>query len=360
MLILRKTLKYLMLGVFTLFLVAACSDTNNNFVNREEAIASSARKFVSDCQTVRHDLGETEVCGKPQKVVALSVHTLDLLLSLDKQPAGYAAPLNVYRGEVFDNPTQQIPYLGDRITSKPVNLGQDNEPSLEKLAVLKPDLIIGEAGNNAEIYSLLSKIAPTLLFDNRTAMEKWQQSIQKIAKALGNKQRAEKEIATYEKLVADARADLYPVITNNPKLLLLGTNRLSENIMALERDTYLGELMEEIGFQLVNENQIERAISVKALPQFNEADIIMVLGYDLSISDRQQLSENQDSEEIVEKQQVKTAKQSWQENAIAQSMKASQEERVYFVTYYLWNGLNRPTGTELILEQLRQILLNPK
>jgi ABC-type Fe3+-hydroxamate transport system substrate-binding protein len=89
-------------------------------------------------------MGETQVCGQPQKIVALSPHLLDLLLSLDHQPAGYAEVFPFHKGKYFDNPSQQIPYLGDRVTSQPINLGNRNEPSLERLIKLKPDLILGE------------------------------------------------------------------------------------------------------------------------------------------------------------------------------------------------------------------------
>jgi iron complex transport system substrate-binding protein len=39
-------------------------------------------------------------------------------------------------------------------------------------------------------------------------------------------------------------------------------------------------------------------------------------------------------------------------------MPASKENRVYFVTLYLWRGLQGPIGTELILDELRQLLLD--
>ena len=59
-------------------------------------------------------------------------------------------------------------------------------------------------------------------------------------------------------------------------------------------------------------------------------------------------------EEITADHQIKVIQQSWQENAIAQSLTASQENRIYFATYAKWNGINGPTGNELVLEQLGQ------
>jgi iron complex transport system substrate-binding protein len=85
------------------------------------------------------------------------------------------------------------------------------------------------------------------------------------------------------------------------------------------------------------------------LPQLGNADIIFALGHDLS-PNRQNLNS-------VLNSQTSAIKQDWKENAIAQTLKASKENRVYFVTYYLWNGLNGAIGAELILNQLRQLLL---
>ena len=141
MLSLIKTIKYLVLSLLIVTLMIACNSASNTRVSDGDVTPSVVQPLAADCRIVKHDLGKTELCGQPQKVAVLNAHSLDLLLSLDSQPAGYAAPLNPYRGEVFDNPTQQIPYLGDRIINQPVNLGSDSEPSLEKLALLKPDLI---------------------------------------------------------------------------------------------------------------------------------------------------------------------------------------------------------------------------
>ncbi|MGF1542835.1 MAG: ABC transporter substrate-binding protein [Pleurocapsa sp.] len=58
----------------------------------------------------------------------------------------------------------------------------------DRLTLLKPDLILGEEWNNKDEYSLLTQIAPTLLFSdlkNPDEVQSWQQDIDGIAKALG-------------------------------------------------------------------------------------------------------------------------------------------------------------------------------
>ena len=349
-----RPVKLLMLGMFATLLIVACKG------NAPELAASAGKHRISspanasECRIVKHDVGETKVCGQPQKIVALSPHLLDLLLSLNRQPAGYAEVFPFHKGKYFDDPSQQIPYLGDRVTSQPINLGNRNEPSLELLIQLKPDLILGEAGNNRDTYGLLSQIAPTLLWEDRTAKGKWQQSIRQLAQAVGDEKQAEAVIAAHNQRVAAARTQFASIAAAHPRLLLLGANRLSGNFTMVTRNGYLGELLESLGFQFVSAPGLENvapttSISLEVLPQLGNADIIFALGHDLS-PNRQNLNS-------VLNSQTSAIKQDWKENAIAQTLKASQQGRVYFVTYYLWNGLNGPIGAELILNQLRQLLL---
>ena len=354
-----------MLSFLTAGLIIGCSLSASNDSGESSAGGSLPLSSFSDCRVIKHDAGETEVCGQPQKVAALSVHALDLLLSLGMQPAGYAPPLNTYRGEVFDNPAQQIPYLGDRTTTQPINLGGSGEPSLEKLAALKPDLIVGGAGRNANSYDLLSQIAPTLLWRNRTANGQWRNNLRTIAAALGREEEAEAVIQQYDALIADVRADLADVVAAHPTMLLLGANRLDEGIYAISADSYLGELLGGLGFQLIPEASPDDTpnapISIETLPLLDDADTIIILGYDLNVSNQalENLSQAayKSLSDWLETHQVQTIKQDWEANAIAQSLTASQENRVYFATYYKWNGLNGPIGAELILGQLRQFLL---
>ena len=95
--------------------------------------------------------------------------------------------------------------------------------------------------------------------------------------------------------------------------------------------------------------------------ELDDADTIIILSWDFDVSDltlkNPDTSANKLMSHLMETHQVQTIKQQWETNEIAQSLTASQENRVYFATYYKWNGLNGPIGAELILEQLRQFLL---
>ncbi|MEO0536328.1 MAG: iron-siderophore ABC transporter substrate-binding protein [Cyanobacteria bacterium P01_A01_bin.123] len=334
-----------LLSLLVTFTVIACSSS------------SSPAPTATDCHIVSHALGDVEICGQPQKVVVLGAHSLDLLLSLGEQPAGFGSILPLSTGEQIDQPETQIPYLGQFVTTQPINVGSGNAPSLELLAQFKPDLIVGEAGRNRDNYDLLAQIAPTLLWDVRTQLGQWQQNIRTLAQALGDENRAEEAIAEYDKLVAAARKDLHQVIAASPKALVLGADRLnSGNLIAITPRSYLGELMESLGFELVAppSNGNSAPLSIEALPELDEADHIFVLGYDL---DTVQAAKTVETDELL-RLQTAGIQQDWAENAIAQSLTATKADQVYFATYYKWNGLNGPIGTELILDDLRQLLLN--
>ncbi|NEO27923.1 MAG: hypothetical protein F6K03_13825 [Kamptonema sp. SIO4C4] len=55
---------------------------------------------------------------------------------------------------------------------------------------------------------------------------------------------------------------------------------------------------------------------------------------------------------------MEQVKRFWKENPLTQSMKASEEGRVYFVDYYTWgSNMRGPIAADIILEETRQLLL---
>ncbi|MBD3885236.1 iron-siderophore ABC transporter substrate-binding protein [Phormidium tenue FACHB-886] len=327
-------------------LVTACqnSGSHNLPVNRigvTQSIESSA-----SCRTVSHEMGKTEICGQPERVAALSPHILDSILALGKQPVAYAevTALNL---EKFDNPSQQIPYLGDRVTTQPVNLGDRKNPSLEKLALVKPDLILGENWTSQSQYELLSQIAPTLLFtDTKDNEQVWFHDIQPIARALDRAQEAEQLLVAHAEQLKAVRSQLKPVADAYPNVLILAINTLMNDV-AIAADSTAGRLLEEIGFRLVFPEPAPAGetrwmqTSLELLPTLS-ADIVLVIAWNYS-------------DPYNPKDQLKTK---WNQNPILQNVPASQSGRVFFVDYQLWGSVTRgPITDELILKQLPEMLL---
>lgn len=288
------------------------------------------------CQTIPHRSGATQVCGQPQRIVALDPHALDLLLALDVQPIGYAEDKRALVGSpTSGQPTVQIKYLGDRLTQRPIHVGTWQTPSLETILKLKPDLILGRI--EPTLYASLAKIAPTLPLAS-SDQERWQESLLKLGKAMQREGLAQQAIAQYQQRIAIARNDLKSV-TQTSRVLLLSVSALNR-IQIFTDDSYAGGLLKELGFQLVVPNQLpvqssEIDISLETLPQL-QADTIIVMASGNS--------------------RVENIEKDWNNNPVLRSLSASQSQRVYFVDYQLWSRIEGPTAAELILNQVRLLM----
>ena len=318
--------------------VSACQSTN------PISLSSQAASKPVNCRAVEHERGTTKVCRHPHRIAVLSPHILDIVLALGAQPAAYAesTALAIDR---FDNPAKQIPHLGDRISTQPLNLGDRQSPSLERLALLKPDLILGEDWLAGDIYSHLSLIAPTMLFtDERNGTQHWRNNIEGIAKALGREGAIENVNAAVARELDAARQSLAAVVEAHPEVLILSVNSALTDV-AIAADSTVGTLLEEIGFRLVfpqptiaGESRWLQA-SPEILPTL-EADIAIIIGWDAS--------------ELYGPEAV--LKENWNRNPMFRNIPAAKESRVFFVDYQLWGSVIRgPITDGLILRKLPEI-----
>jgi iron complex transport system substrate-binding protein len=342
-------IKLLLLNGLVAVSLIAC-----NFRQSNISPSGSDSSPSSNCQMIQHAGGETQVCGTPRRIAVLNPKMLDLVLLLDVQPIGYAEVFSNHKGD-FDQPAQQIPYLGSRITQPIANLGISGEPSLEAISRLQPDLILGDSAGNQEEYAQLAQIAPTLLFDY-VGHNKWQEPLQTIAKVLERSEQAQAVIETQRQQIETARQALSPVVNAHPTVLMLASEQLTPPVDVITPVDFCGGLLKELGFQLISPskdepNDISQTISLEVLSQLN-ADLIIMQGYNIA-----ELSQIKNVNNF-ENGQLRSIQQAWKANPIAQSLTASRENRVYFISTYLCRGIPSPTGTQLALEQL-QTQLSP-
>ena len=345
-------IRFLVLLILTVWAIAACQRPVTQLPNDTRSAASAES---ADCRMIQHQLGETEVCGQPQRIVVLGPQALEPLLALGVQPIAYADYFAFHQGD-YDNPSQQIPYLGRLITQPVVNIGTSSSPSIEAVLKNQPDLILGSKGQSAEQYETLSDIAPTLLL----SWEEPEQNLRTIAQAVNRSEQAEQILRETEQQIVAARETFTPLIEAHPKLLLLLSAELSTIYLGIDAQFGLcSSLVKELGFELVSFPGSSSAaaappqspISLETLPQLNEADSIILLG--TNVSPIQQF----DTMDEFGEHQLLNLQPAWETNAIAQSLDASKAGRVYFIPYYLCAGLPGPIGTELYLEELKTQLL---
>lgn len=305
---LRRYLSCFILGICAVVLIVACDRSPDpSPSNRATAVNSES------CRLVKHEMGETEVCGRPQKVAALSPHILDSMLALEVQPVAYAETEDS-KIQTYDKPQEQIPYIGKWVTTEPKGLGDRKSPSLERLTLVQPDLILGEKWLHQDEYPLLSQIAPTLLFsdEREDGQRVWQQDIKDIAKALGKQTQAEELLAAFDRQIAQARVALQPVLQTYRRVLLLSSNLTT--YVASDSESTTARLLQEIGFEIVQPPGVRgyAEISWEIVPRV-ETDIILVLSWsDDSFSNPEAI-----------------LREKWANNLLLNSMPVFQQGRVF-------------------------------
>jgi iron complex transport system substrate-binding protein len=176
-------IRSLTIAVLTVTTVTACQD----LVNRSSVGSTSNSSSSNECRNFEHEMGTTKVCGQPQRIVVLGPYYLDPLLSLGVQPVAYGDHAVLHQGDYYDRPSQQIPYVGDRITQPIANFGLSYSPSIEAMVKVKPDLIIGSSDMNAQQYKTFDQIAPTLLL----TWDETETNLRTIARSVNRSQQAE-------------------------------------------------------------------------------------------------------------------------------------------------------------------------
>lgn len=90
----------------------------------------------------------------PQRIVSLDDLTTELLLGLGIRPVGVANP---------DSYRRQGKPLADRLDGV-ASLGTTQQPNLERVISLQPDLILGVSSLHASLFDRLDRLAPTLMY----------------------------------------------------------------------------------------------------------------------------------------------------------------------------------------------------
>jgi iron complex transport system substrate-binding protein len=147
---------------------------------------SSAAPF----RTVKHAMGETVIPAQPKRVVALDQSFVDAVLTLETPVVGYTT----YRSIDSTLPD----YLGTvaaQYGKEATPVGTLEEPSLEKIIALKPDLIVSAKVRHEALYDKLSKIAPTVFSETTGAI--WKENVRLMGQALGKEQLADTRLKEY-------------------------------------------------------------------------------------------------------------------------------------------------------------------
>jgi ABC-type Fe3+-citrate transport system substrate-binding protein len=206
----NKRLINLIMVMVVILVIAGCgSNQKNNTVTdgatTDNAAATNAGSELAGGPIVLKDSkGEVTLDKPAQKVVVLEWTFTEDIIALGVQPVGNA-----------DNENYKLYVTSEAALDAGVtDVGSRDEPDLETIASLEPDLIIANTGGHEGIYEQLKGIAPTLVFglypsegqgDQYTMME---DTFKTIAAAVGKTAEGDKVLADLDAHYADAKAKL--------------------------------------------------------------------------------------------------------------------------------------------------------
>lgn len=151
--------------------------------------------------TVTHAMGQTCVPKLPRRVVTLEWTHTENLLALGVQPVG-AADLSGYAQWV------RVPAA---LNASVQDVGTRQQPSLERIRALKPDLIITTRLRATQNYAGLSAIAPTIVFDpyaGGSQLAEMRATFQITTRLLGRERTAQQVLSNLDARLDRVRQDL--------------------------------------------------------------------------------------------------------------------------------------------------------
>ena len=188
--------------------------------------------------TVATAFGDVEIADEPTRVVALGWGDAETALALGVQPVG-ASDWLAFGGEGVGPWSEGYDEAPEIIETQ--------EPSLEAIAALGPDLILDtKSDGTQERYDLLSQIAPTVgMPEGAEAYQTaWDEQLELVGQALGRTDEADELAAEVAQAYEDAAAE-HPEFEGTEVAVAAFT---SEGFGAYVQGDGRVDLMEELGF----------------------------------------------------------------------------------------------------------------
>lgn len=310
-----KRILCLLSALLAALFITACGDDESD---KTPAAASDAAP-----RTIQHAMGATKITGTPKRIVVLDTGELDSAVALGVKPVG---AVEAIAGEGLPA------YLGDAIRDIKL-VGTIEQPNVEAIAALRPDLILSSKVRHEAIYDQLARVAPTV-FTEEVGVT-WKENFALHARALGLTDDATRLQAEYEtkardlsSALGDKRADTSVSVVRS----------VGDEVRIYLKANFLGTILEDAGLprpEVQDKDEFSETATPERIPDL-DGDVMI-------------LSRFGDDHRLLKR---------LQDNRLWSRLKVVESDRVFEVPDDLWFLGIGNFAARKVLDDLRAIIVD--
>jgi iron complex transport system substrate-binding protein len=252
-------------AITTIMMAAACSETVDEPGDASvegEGATSPATRVIEDV------LGTVEVPAEPERVVVLAQGELDAAIALGVVPVGGPRLENAAGGPLEYLKDYDIPVVGTL-----------DEPNLEMVASLQPDLILSNVIYHPKIHDKLMRIAPTVYGGFKETLGfTWKENFLLYGEALGKLEEAEQMLEEWEDRAAALGEELEAAGVN-PEISMV--RFLPGETRVYQKENFIGRILDDVGLPRPKAQDVNEFALYPSVEQIEvmEGDIIFYANY---------------------------------------------------------------------------------
>lgn len=315
------TLVAVAIAALLALVVSACGDDETASTAAEVMSTEAAAPAAASPRTVEHAMASTRIEGTPKRVVVLDTGELDSVVGLGIKPVGAVEAIT---GDGLPA------YLGDAVEGVEL-VGTIEQPNVEAIAALKPDLILSSKIRHEAIYDELSRVAPTV-FTEEVGVT-WKENFALHAEALGKVDAATALQAEYDQKAKALGAELG---ADAPTLSVVRS--VGDEVRIYQNANFLGTILKDAGVprpEPQDEDEFNATATPENIPDL-EGDVMV-------------LSRFGDDHRLLGK---------LQDNRLWDRLAVVKAEKVYEVPDDLWFLGIGNVAARKVLDELRTVLVD--
>jgi iron complex transport system substrate-binding protein len=212
------------LAAMTALAISACGN--------DEGTAPVGKAGAAQPRSIVLAMGTSQIRGTPERVVVLDTGELDSAVALGVKPVGAVEPI---AGAGFPA------YLADAVNGAKI-VGTIEQPNIEAIAALEPDLILSSKLRHEAIYDQLSRIAPTV-FTKEVGVA-WKENFALHGRALGHQDEARRLQTEYETKARELGDELGE---KRARTAVSVVRSVGDEVRIYEKANFIGTILGDVG-----------------------------------------------------------------------------------------------------------------